>query len=325
MRVFLPMRLLLCCAALLACQPQSQSMCASRPDVVDPCGGADSGVGALPGAPDPGAVPSGTVGGGGGTVDRLWFATTGDTRPAECDQTNAYPKAAIAQIAAAMKTLRVQFTLDLGDHMFVCNQSDAEARQQMGFYMNAIAQGPSTWWMTMGNHECGSNAFPYSCFVGGPPDANFSAYMAALGRPLPYYANDVQTSRGLARFVVIADDSWDATQAAWLQDTLTDADARARYTIVARHHPVQGTRTGAPEILNVLKQHQYALILTAHNHEYQHDAATWQGRSAVVGLGGAGGKWGFGTVLQGTDGTLVFVQRDANGNPIGAPWAVGPQ
>jgi len=258
-------------------------------------------------------------------VDRLWFATTGDTRPAECDQTNAYPKAAIAQIAAAMKALRVQFTLDLGDHMYVCNQSDAEARQQMGFYMEAIAQGPSVWWMTMGNHECGSSAYPYACFIGGPPDANFSAYMAALRRPLPYYANDVQTSLGLARFVVIADDSWNATQAAWLRDTLTDADARATYTIVARHHPVQGTRTGVPEILSVLQQHKYAMILTAHNHEYQHDSATWQGRSAVVGLGGAGGKWGFGTVLQASDRRLVFVQRDANGNPIGAPWMVGPQ
>jgi len=318
-------RLLLPCAALLACQPQTQAMCASRPDVVDPCGGVDSGVGALPGTPDPGAVPSGTVGPSGGAVDRLWFATTGDTRPAECDQTNAYPKAAIAQIAAAMKALRVQFTLDLGDHMYVCNQSDAEARQQMGFYMEAIAQGPSAWWMTMGNHECGSSAYPYACFVGGPPDANFSAYMAALRRPLPYYANDVQTSAGLARFVVIADDSWNATQAAWLRDTLTDADARARYTIVARHHPVQGSRAGAPEILSILQQHKYALILTAHNHEYQHDSSTWQGRSAVVGLGGAGGKWGFGTVLQASGGRLVFVQRDANGNPIGAPWTVGPQ
>src|SRR6267378_2277338 len=233
------MRLLSSSAALLACQPQAQALCASRPDVVDPCGGADSGVGALPGTPDPGAVPTGTVGPGGGAVDRLWFATTGDTRPAECDQTNAYPKAAIAQIAAAMKALRVQFTLDLGDHMYVCNQNAAEA--------------------------------------------------------------------------------------AWLRDTLTDADARATYTIVARHHPVQGTRTGAPEILSVLQQHKYAMILTAHNHEYQHDSATWQGRSAVVGLGGAGGKWGFGTVLQASDRRLVFVQRDANGNPIGAPWMVGPQ
>src|SRR5947207_8081648 len=123
MRVFLPMRLLLCCAALLACQPQSQSMCASRPHVVDPCGAADSGVGALPGTPDAGAVPSGTVGGGGGTVDRLWFATTGDTRPAECDQTNAYPKAAIAQIAAAMKTLRGKLTRALGGQRSVRTQA----------------------------------------------------------------------------------------------------------------------------------------------------------------------------------------------------------
>src|SRR3982074_2705027 len=216
MRVLLPMRLLLSCAALLACHPPAQPLGAPRPDGVCPCGGADAGVGALPGTPDPGAVPSGTVGPDGGVVDRLWFATTGDTRPAECDQTNAYPKAAIAQIAAAMKALRVQFTLDLGDHMYVCNQSDAEARQQMGFYMEAVAQGPSAWWMTMGNHECGSGAYPYACFVGGPPDANFSAYMAALRRPLPYYANDVQTSLGLARFVVIGDHSGNATQAACL-------------------------------------------------------------------------------------------------------------
>jgi calcineurin-like phosphoesterase family protein len=318
------MRPLLLCAALLACQSQAR-VCASRPDVVDPCGGLDGGVGALQGTPDPGAVPSGTVGSTGGNVERLWFATTGDTRPAECDQTDAYPKAAIAQIAAAMKALRVQFTLDLGDHMYVCNQSDPEARQQMGFYMDAIAQGPSAWWMTMGNHECGNGTYPYACFVNGAHDANFAAYMAALNRPLPYYANDVQTSLGMARFVVIADDSWNPTQAAWLEGTLADADARAKYTIVARHHPVQGTRTGQPEILSVLRRHKYSLILTAHNHEYQHDTATWQGRSAVVGLGGAGGKWGFGTVLQGSDGSLVFVQRDANGNPIGAPWTVAPQ
>jgi hypothetical protein len=319
------MRCVLLCSVLAACHSETSRLCASRPDVVDPCGGVDGGIGAAPGTPDEGAVPSGRVDANGGKVDRLWFATTGDTRPAECDQTNAYPKAAIARIAASMKALRVQFTIDLGDHMYVCNQSDPEARQQMGFYMDATAQGPPTWWMTMGNHECGSGAYPYACFVGGPHDANFAAFMAALGRPLPYYANDVQTSLGLARFVVIADDSWNAAQAAWLKETLSDADRRAKYTIIARHHPVQGTRTGAPEILNILSQHKYALILTAHNHEYQHDTRTWQGRSAVVGLGGAGGKWGFGTVLQSSEGLLVFVQRDANGNPIGAPWQVGPQ
>src|SRR5436190_9993077 len=319
------MRCLLLGAAMVACHSGGERLCASRPDVVDPCGGIDGGIDAKAGTPEPGAVPSGSVGPGGGAVERLWFATTGDTRPAECDQTNAYPKEAIAQVAAAMRALRVQFTVDLGDHMYVCNQSDPQARQQMAFYLDAVARGPSAWWMAMGNHECGSSKYPYACFVDGPHDANFAAFMAALKRPLPYYANDVRTSLGLARFVIIADDSWSPAQAAWLDDALADADDRARYTIVVRHHPVQGTQTGAAEILSILRRHRYALILTAHDHEYRHDTATWGARSVVIGLGGAGGRWGFGTVLQGTDGALVFVQRDANGNPVGSPWGVTPQ
>jgi hypothetical protein len=329
-------RPLLAAALLCACAPAAPKTCV-RPagDVVDPCGeNSGGGTGAQPGTPDPGAVPAGSVGKGGGAVDRLWFATTGDTRPSSCNDTAGYPKEAIAQIAAAMKSLRVQFTVDLGDHMFVCSDQgglspaelDAAARAQMGDYMGAVAQGPSTWWMTMGNHECdAAYNLRQPCLVGGPHDANFAAYLAALARPQPYYATDVQTSLGLARFVVIADDSWGPAQSAWLSSTLADADAQARYTIVARHHPVTGTRTGSPEIVSILQQHKYALVLTAHNHDYQHDTSSWGGRSAVVGLGGAGGIWGFGTVLQNASGTLTFVRRDANGNPIGAPWSVSPQ
>ena len=327
----------LCAAALLsACAPAVPQTCV-RPagDVVDPCGPpADAGVAASAGTPDAGMVPTGTVGADGGTVDRLWFATTGDTRPSSCNDTADYPKAAIAQIARAMKALRVQFAVDLGDHMYVCSDTgslsmaelDAAAQAQMGFYLGAIAQGPQAWWMTMGNHECdAAYALRQPCIVGAPHDPNFAAYMTALKRPQPYYFNDVQTSAGLARFVVVADDSWDATQSAWLSGTLADADARAKYTIVARHHPVTGTRSGPPEVLSILQQHKYSLLLTAHNHDYEHDTSSWGSRSAVVGLGGAGGFWGFGTVLQNTDGTLTFVQRDANGNPIGAAWSVSPQ
>ena len=322
MRLFLALTFVLC-----ACAPEVPQTCVPPSgDVVDPCGPApDGGVAVKPGTPDAGVVPSGTVGLDGGTVDRLWFATTGDTRPHNCDDTANYPKAAIAQIAAAMKALRVQFTVDLGDHMYVCNGDDAEASTQMGYYMTGIASGPSTWWMTMGNHECGNNKAPYACFTSGAHDANFAAYMTALKRPLPYYFIDVRTGSGLARFVLIADDSWDATQSDWLSSTLAYADAHAKYTVVARHHPVQGTRIGAAEILNILQAHKASLILTAHNHDYEHDTTTWSGRSTVVGLGGAGYTWGFATVLQNTDDTLTFVQRDANGNPIGAPWSVSPQ
>jgi hypothetical protein len=288
---------------------------------------------ALPGTPDPGVLPRGTVGANGGTVERLWFATTGDTRPAGCNATSEYPQAAMARIAAAMKALEVQFAVDLGDHMYVCGdvggltsaQLDVAAREQMGLYMSAIGAGPAAWWMTMGNHECGAAYAGGGCAVGGPHDANFAAYMAALRRPQPWYANDVQTAQGLARFVVIADDAWSDAQSAWLSSTLDDADARAKYTILVRHHPVQGANTGRAEIVNLLRRHKATLLLTAHRHGYEHDAESWQGRSVVVGLGGAGGKWGFATVLQNVDGTLTFVQRDANGNPAGAPWSVGPQ
>lgn len=323
------MRLLSVLLLLCACAPEVPTTCVppAGEDVVDPCGAQDTGDAgvAKAGTPDAGTVPTGSVGLDGGTVDRLYFATTGDTRPRNCDDTLNYPKAAIAQIATAMKALRVQFTVDLGDHMYVCNGSDSEAVTQMGFYMDAITAGPSTWWMTMGNHECGSNRYPYSCFVGAAHDANFAAYMTALKRSLPYYLTDVQTGSGLARFVMIADDSWDATQSAWLSSALSYADAHAKYTIVARHHPVQGTRTGDSEILSILQAHKETLLLTAHNHDYEHDTTTWSGRSTVVGLGGAGNGWGFATVLQNADDSLTFVERDANGNPIGVPWSVSPQ
>ncbi len=323
------------CGALLIACAQDQRCDTTGIDLVDPCGpAADAGVGALPGTPDPGAVPGGSVSANGGTVERLWFATTGDTRPARCNDTDAYPKAAIAQIAAAMKALRVQFTVDLGDHMYVCSdvgglgraRLDAAAQAQMGFYMGAIANGPPAWWMTMGNHECDAAYQTGSaCVIGGPYDPNFAAYMAALRRSLPYYANDVQTAQGLARFVVVADDAWSEAQAGWLSTTLAEADARARYTFVVRHHPVQGTQTGRREIVDLLRAHKATMLLTAHKHDYEHDPGSWDGRSVVVGLGGAGGKWGFGTVLQNPDGTLTFVRRDANGNPVGAAWSVGPQ
>jgi len=322
--------LLACATAVCAarCMPEAgEARCQPPPgDVVDPCAGPGPDAGDLPDTPDPGEVPAGSVGIDGGAADRLWFATTGDTRPGFCDRTEDYPAAAIGQIARAMKALRVQFALDLGDHMYVCNQSAAEAQAQMRLYMGAVAQGPPTWWMTMGNHECGNETPPYSCFE-GRPDANFAAYMAALRRPLPYYFADVQTSRGKARFVVVADDSWDAAQADWLEGTLAAADATARYTIVARHHPVTGARTSNARIVQTIARHRYSLILTAHSHLYAHDTASFGGRSVIVGLGGAPASSppGFGTVLQNADGSLTFVRRDANGNPVDVPWTVAPQ
>jgi hypothetical protein len=292
-------------------------------DVESPC--ALAGTQPLPpdgGPVDAGPVPSGTVAPDGGTVERLWFATTGDTRPGNCNATGAYPTQTITRIARGMKALRVQFAVDLGDHMFVCDHSPAEAGKQMDLYMGAVAQGPATFFMTMGNHECGSGV----CLPGST-DANFQAYMAALRRPKPWYSFDVATSLGVARFAVIADDAWGAEQAGWLETTLADADKNAKYTIVARHHPMGGTRKGNPAIVAAINRHKHSLILTAHSHAYARYTQDNGGRAVIVGVGGAPGSspYGFGTVLQETDGRLTFTIRDIDGHPWNQPWSVGPQ
>ena len=323
---------LLC--ALAACAEVRAEALPAAPDGGPPPSAAQAATALAPAAAaatDPHAVPPmvvpwGAVGRDGGTVQRLWFALTGDTRPGDCDDTAGYPTEAITQIARSMKALHVQFGLDLGDHMFVCHGSVPDARTQMGNYMNAIAQGPATFWMTLGNHECG-NLRKWGGCMPGAEDVNFATYMAALKRPLPWYSTDVQTSQGLARFVFIADDSWSVEQAEWAERTLADADLHARYTIVARHHPMEGGRSGAGAIVETILRHKYSLLLTGHLHTYEHDERRLGGRSVILGVGGGPSEKppGFATVLQNKDGTLTFVMRDLSGNPVGASWSVGPQ
>ena len=261
----------------------------------------------------------------GGAVQRLFFATTGDTRPGFCNL--AYPAAQIRGIAESMHAARVQFAVDLGDHEWVCNHDLASARGQMKQYRDAVAAFDGPWFYTMGNHECGMGG-EANC-AGREDDPTYRAYLETVAAvsPLPYYSFDVQTAHGLARFVVVADNAWDAAQSAWLEKTLAAADAGAAYTFIARHHPVSGHLTGNAEIVSAIRRHKYSLILTAHLHWYAHD---WNdgfgGRSVVVGLGGANtGNVGFGAVAQGEDGALTFVRYDGFGNPAGDAWTVPPR
>ena len=46
-----------------------------------------------------------------------------------------------------------RITLDLGDHMYVCNGDLSIANAQMNLYMAATKQFNATWFMTTGNHE----------------------------------------------------------------------------------------------------------------------------------------------------------------------------
>ena len=283
------------------------------------------------------------VGPHGGTVDLLDFAFTGDTRPTSCDNTSGYPQAAFQGATTAMLKLNPQFALDLGDHMFVCSTGSAGlslAQAQMKLYTDALSAARSAagwsasnlWFMTYGNHECGqasnnSGTYPFSCAVGSYPttDANYLGWIApfkAVSQQAgPNYAVDIQTRFGLVRLVVLADNFYTQTDIDWADATLTDADAHAYATIIARHHTVSGTRTGPTWPFALFDKHKATVMLVAHDHTYSTGAysRTSGGTSVpavVCGLGAANTSHvGFCRMQQQTDGSLRIQHYDAFGNP----------
>jgi hypothetical protein len=277
-----------------------------------------------------GMLTTTAIGPSGGTVNLLHLGLTGDTRPASCTQlgqaTQDYPTTVINSIADAFQAHAVDTVLDLGDHMYVCNNDPTDAQTQMGLYMAATKHYTGTWFMTMGNHECTGTP----CLAGST-NANYQAYMAALA-PIstkPYYRVDVQTSKGLVSLVVVADNAWDSTQASWLQSTLTATDTQATYTLVARHHPIGDSSVSTnSEIEQMVLSHKFSLFLTGHSHEYRHSTSNG-GRSIVLGIGGApllasGSFHGYALVEQQASGQLAVSVYDIATNMMVDSWSVGP-
>jgi hypothetical protein len=310
------------------CFPESESCVPPKESDGGEDGGpaptTDSGI-------TPGIIVAGPVGPTGGTVDRLFFGITGDTRPARCD--SAYPQAIINDIFSAMKAKDVQFAVDQGDHVFACGFSAtaaAQSQQQMARYVSAASLLGKTVFMTMGNHECtGSGSALCTPFDYGA-NPNYTAFMDAL-KPIsakPYYRFDVATASGLAVFIVIADDAWSGEQQTWLTTQLNDADKRAKYTFVSKHHPDRNAdHPEFQQIYDLVRQHKYTLFLTGHSHLYKRQFN--DPRAMVIGCGGApltgGDFWGYGTVRQGTDDRIYVTVYDVTtGNEMDR-FDVAPQ
>jgi len=267
---------------------------------------------------------------GGGTVDRLFFGFTGDTRPAASEA--SYPAALqtiIDNIFTQMGDKGVQFAVDQGDHLEASNATAAAT--QMGNYLTAAGKLGRPVFMTMGNHECSNSFNPGTdCSASCTGDFKCKAFLDALGGTEPYYRFDVMTQSGLAVFIVIADDTWNATQQAWLTTQLTDADAHAKYTFVSKHHPEGNTdQTFFADIENLVRAHKYTLFLTGHSHEYKREYA--DPRAIVMGLGGAPFDnpsqmfWGYGTIMQCPDDRIyVNIYDQASGNVVSS-FNVPPQ
>jgi hypothetical protein len=183
--------------------------------------------------------------------------------------------------------------------------------------------------MTMGNHECLGGG--YCSQTSG--DANSYIFRQALApiSKTTYYSFDVTTRLGIARFVIVADNSWDAQQQQWLQDTLSRADKEAKYTIVARHHPIDNQMLSNPQEWQIIHAHKYSLFLTGHSHTYRHENfSDPSGRTVLAGNGGApldnhGSFYGYGTVEQRTDGNLYVTFYDQASGMVQDSFSVAPQ
>ncbi len=323
-----------------SCFPDNQS-CAltgppDQPDLASTTPGSDAGM--TGGGHDLAHAPCNKPAGGnvalsGGTVDRLFFGYTGDTR--DSSSTTHYSsqlQTVINSIYAQMATRGVEFALDGGDHMEASNFTEATGNMQD--YLTAASGLGKPVFMTLGNHEC-SLSFSQDCGGGEIlTDSKGKAFMNALtqtvGATEPYYRFDVMTSTGKATFLVVADDAWDSTQSNWLTTQLTDADANSKYTFVSKHHPDGNTdQPTFQTIYNLVKSHKYTLFMTGHSHEYKRQYN--DPRAIVMGLGGAPFDnpnqqwWGYFTAMQCEDDRVQVNVYDVSTGNVQDTFEVNPQ
>ncbi len=277
--------------------------------------GSASGTGVGPTLGDAGPPPSGTVGLTGGTVSRLYFASTGDTRPSlpplGTDPLSGYPTAIIEQIFTEIASLSPPptFVVTTGDYQLALTGSGGAA--QFGAYMMARAKYPGTVFFGMGNHECSTVGVTTSnCGSGNAQgvSATYSAFLSTMLAPiqqtLPYYVIKVNATDGswTSKFVFVAANAWDSTQSAWLTTAMGEATT---YTFVIRHEPNDATTApGTTPSEAIITQFPVTLEICGHTHNYSHT-----GNRVVLGNGGApltgSGDYGFGTFAQRADGAIV--------------------
>ncbi len=278
----------------------------------DTCGAASS-----PGLPDAAAAldqlgpVTGAVGAHGGRVSRLYFAVVGDTRPATVDDTNGYPLPIITKIFQDLQSLDPlpPFALATGDYVFA-SAHGGQAARQLALYDHARASFSGLLFPAMGNHEC-TGATASNCGAANRDGVteNYSRFLAALLQPLgqtqPYYSFEIDSSSAAwtAKFVVVAANAWDATQASWFDATL---GRPTTYTFIVRHEPASATTApGVSPAEQIQSRYPYTLSIVGHSHTYARTGP----REVIIGNGGApltshAANYGFGLVQQRADGAI---------------------
>ena len=278
------------------------------------CQPAPIGCGTPGSAYDAGPAPTGTVGPTGGSVSRLYFAIVGDTRPANEDDTSAYPTAVITQIYGDLQALSPApaFVVATGDYQFA-SPTGTQGATQLDLYTAARAKYSGTVFPAMGNHEC-TGATASNCGDGGTDGLtnNYNNFLTKLLGPIsqtsPYYEIDLSSAAGAAtawtaKFLFIAANAWTQTQANWLDAAMSKTTT---YTFLIRHEAASAsTAPGVSPSENIMANHPYTLSIVGHTHSYQRSGP----REVIIGNGGAplsgGVDYGFGMVSQQGDGSIA--------------------
>lgn len=268
----------------------------STPDAGKPV---DAGTGTV----DAGPVTA-QIGPNGGTESKLYFGIIGDTRPPLIDDTAGYPTTTINKLYAdlAAQNPAPPFIVTTGDYVFA-KPSGSQAAAQFKIYNAARAKYAGVVFPALGNHEC-TGATTSNCGTGNVDGItnNYSQFISAMltpiGKPKPYYVVNVNATDAswTAKFVFVAANAWDTTQATWLSQTLAVATT---YTFIVRHEPAEAnTAPGVTPSEQIMAQHPYTLAITGHTHTYSH----YLKRQIVVGNGGApltsAGNFGFALITQ---------------------------
>jgi Calcineurin-like phosphoesterase len=254
---------------------------------------------------------TGTIGGSGGTVSRLYFTAVGDTRPANEDDTSAYPTAIIDQIYSDITALNPQplFSISTGDYQFA-NPSGTQSAPQLDLYLAARAKFPGVFFPALGNHEC-TGATASNCGSGNTDGvtSNYTNFLSMLLAPIkqtsPYYSISINAIGGswTSKFVFIAANAWDSGQSTWLSGVMAQATT---YTFVIRH---ESTGTSGPPGVSpsdtIIDGYPYTLLVVGHTHTYEHPST----KEVLFGNGGApltgSNDYGYGLFSQRSDGAIV--------------------
>ncbi len=270
------------------------------------------------------------AGPGGGKLANLVFAVVGDTRPANLDDTANYPTDIVRAIWADVEAdpAKPPFAVTSGDYMFASTLANVDA--QLDLYLGARAAYSGIVYPTMGNHEC--NGYTKSnCGPGGTDGAppNYTEYLSRMVQPLGedrvWFAERFAATDGswTAKFVFVAANAWNSTQAHWLDSVLGEPTT---YTFVIRHEPhYSDTAPGVDPSQQIMAAHPLTMLITGHTHSYEHVPAY---REIIVGTGGAplsaSTNYGYVIVARQPDGTLQETAYDYATHAVVDHFTVGP-